>query len=126
MRTEIENTTLFKFEVNQVFINDNGSEDHFPLDEVDYFSWSDNLDGKLKEFNDFKLKSDDVDVADGIEKTLYAVQFPRKEYLKLENTDYLHDAIMEHCNYSMTEIKNDYKSWSDLYDEEENEKVCCL
>ena len=118
-RTKNQRITLFLMNVHQVYINDNGSENHFPLDNFEgYFDFSSDFDKKLKEFKDFVLKSDDVDVADGVEKIIYAVEISRKTYKKHHKKDDFYEYVVNECDYDFLEIKSEYKSWSELYDEE--------
>lgn len=118
-RTKNPRITLFLMNVHRVFIEDSGSENHFPLDNFEgYFDFSADFDKKLNEFNQFVLKSDDVDVADGLEKILYAVEISRETYKKHKNDDDFYDYVVADCDYDFLEIKSIYKSWNELYDDE--------
>lgn len=116
-------TTLFLVNIHQVYINDNGNENHFPLDRHSgYFDFDADFDKKLKEFNELQITSDDVDVADGVEKVLYCVTVPTDFYEKHKKDDEFYDYVVGKCDYDFIEVKSVYKSWNDIYEYEKKLK----
>ena len=118
-RKENSEITVFNLVAHTVFINDNGAENWFTLDRCDtYFDWDADFNKMLTKFNEFKLNSDDVDVADGVEKILYAVTIPTELCNNYKNEDDFYEYVMNHCDYTMTEIVSEYKNWIELFESE--------
>ena len=116
-RAENPKITLFLVNIHQVYINDNGAENHFPLDRYNgYFDFDKDFDKKLNEFNELKITSDDIDVADGVEKVLFAVEIPRDVYNNHHKEDDFYEYVVNACNYDFIEIKSVYKSWNEIFE----------
>lgn len=114
-RLQNPTTTLFLVNIHQVYVNDNGAENNFPLDRYEgYLDFDADFDKKLKEFNELELTSDDVDCADGVEKVLSCVTVPTDFYNKYKDHEEFYEYVVGECDYNFTEIKSFYCCWSDI------------
>lgn len=119
-RKPYKTITLFNVVAHSVYINDKGREDHFTLDSNEgYFDWSDDLETKLKEYNDFKFTSQDVGEGDGVEKVLWCAEVSAKMWKKYKNHEDMHEYISNEVDYDFKILKSKYFTWLDLLSDED-------
>lgn len=119
-RKPYKTITLYNVIDHSIFIDDNKGEDWFPIDKKGtYFDWSDDLDAKLKEYNEIPFNSDDCGDSDGVEKILQCVEIKRKTWKKYKNKDDFHEYVVNEVNYNFTTLKSKYYTWQDLLSKED-------
>ncbi len=115
-----ETITLFNVVAHSVYINDDGREDHFTLDSnTGYFDWSDDLETKLKEYNDFKFTSEDTGEGNGVEKVLWCAEIPVDLWNEIKGTEDDYEYISNHVGYNFKILKSKYFTWLDLLSDED-------
>lgn len=117
-RTESKNIMLYKVELNRVFINDSGVEDHFPVEYEgeDYFGWHTDIDERLQHFNSIVLTTDMIDVGDGVEKCLFGIEVDRHFYNEFKNDDDFYNMVCDTAGYRFLLLKNEYSTCTDIMD----------
>lgn len=119
-RKPYKKITLYNVVSHSVFIDDNKAEQHFTIDKNDtYFDWSDSLDKKLKEYNDLKFNSNDVNDSDGIEKILWCAEVSAKIWNKYKNHDDIHEYISNEVDYDFKILKSKFWDWKEFLSKEE-------
>lgn len=119
-RKPYEKITLYNVVSHSVFIDDNKSEHHFTIDKNDtYFDWSESLDDKLKEYNDLKFTSEDINDSDGIEKVLWCAEIDAKLWRKHKNHEEIHEFISNEVNYDFKILKSKFWDWQHFLSKQE-------
>lgn len=119
-RKPYKTITLFNVVSHSVYIDNKGREDYFILDSKEgYFDWSDDLETKLKEYNDFKLTSEDVGDGDGIEKVLWCAEIPTKLWEYAKDSENAYEYISNEVDHNFKVLKSRYYTWQDLLSEED-------
>ena len=119
-RKPYKKITLYNVIDHSIMIDNDKSENWFPIDKKDtYFDWSDDLDAKLKEYNEITFNSEDCGDSDGVEKILQCAEIPLKIWKKYKDDEDFYEYVLDEVNYNCTILKSKYISWQDLLSEKD-------
>lgn len=119
-RKPYKTITLYNVIDHSIMIDNDKSENWFPIDKKDtYFDWSDDLETKLKEYNEITFNSDDCGDSDGVEKILQCAEIPLKIWKKYKKEYNFHEYVSNKVDYNFTTLKSKYLSWQELLSEED-------